>query len=77
MTRDAAVVIGFVLVALWLVALTASQLRARRRAGEPVYRRQPDGRIRFEWKVGTTYPAARAQVSRSGHRQSKSGCGPP
>ncbi|MGH3587719.1 MAG: hypothetical protein ACRDQ0_15500 [Pseudonocardia sp.] len=70
MTLDAAaVVIGFALVVLWLIALTMGQARTRARVGEPVYRRLPDGRIRFEWQVGTTYPAAR--------RASKTGCGPP
>ncbi|WP_219416608.1 hypothetical protein [Pseudonocardia nigra] len=65
MTIEAvAVLIGFGLVGLWLVALTASQLRARRQAGEPVYRRLPDGRIRFEWSVGTGYHSARRAADR-------------
>jgi hypothetical protein len=60
MTLDpVAVLVGFGLVGLWLAALTAGQVRARRREGDPVFRRMPDGRIRFEWSVGTAYHSAR------------------
>jgi uncharacterized membrane protein YdbT with pleckstrin-like domain len=31
--------------------LTAAQLRARRYRDEPVYRRLPNGRLRFEWTI--------------------------
>lgn len=35
--------------------LTASLLRWQQGRGEPVYRRLPDGRLRFEWPVGRAY----------------------
>jgi hypothetical protein len=57
--EDTPVLIGFALVGVWLTALTASQVLASRRMGEPVFRRLPGGRIRFEWQVGTAYHAAR------------------
>jgi len=34
-------------------------LRRTRRADEPVYRRLPDGRIRFAWSVHTALGTAR------------------
>jgi hypothetical protein len=65
MTLDpVAVLVGFGLVGLWLAALTAGQVRARRREGDPVFRRMPDGRIRFEWSVMTAYHAARRRHGR-------------
>jgi hypothetical protein len=42
----------------------AGQVRARRREGDPVFRRMPDGRIRFEWSVMTAYHAARRRHGR-------------
>lgn len=43
----------------WLGLLTAALLRWRREHGAPVYRRLPNGRLRFEWTVHTAYQAAR------------------
>lgn len=60
-------VLGVLVV--WLTLLTASFLRWQGDRGEPVYRRLPDGRLRFEWSVGTAYQAARharADALRSG-----------
>lgn len=43
----------------WLLVLTIVVARRRADPDEPVYRRLPDGRIRFEWSVGAAYHAAR------------------
>lgn len=50
-------VLGVLVV--WLALLTASLLRWRREHGEPVYRRLPDGRLRFEWSVANAYQSVR------------------
>ena len=50
-------VLGILVV--WLALLTASVLRWRRERGEPVYRRLPDGRLRFEWSVANAYQSVR------------------
>lgn len=55
-------VVGMVLlgvVVVWLALLTAGVLRWRRERGAPVYRRLPDGRLRFEWAVSNAYQSAR------------------
>lgn len=57
--------VGMVLlgvVVVWLALLTAGVLRWRRERGEPVYRRLPDGRLRFEWAVGVAYQSARRDL---------------
>ncbi len=46
-------------VLAWLTGLTVTLVRWRRRQGEPVYRRLPDGRVRFEWHVSRAYQKAR------------------
>lgn len=51
-------------LAVWLGLLTVVVLRRRRDDGEPVYRRLPDGRIRFEWSVAQQLRAAQREALR-------------
>lgn len=51
-------------LAVWLGLLTALVLRRRHNEGEPVYRRLPDGRIRFEWSVAQQLRAAQREALR-------------
>lgn len=62
---DAVVVLGTLLVAVvaWLAGLTVVLLRRTRTPDEPVFRRLPDGRIRFEWSVATAYGRTRRAVA--------------
>lgn len=53
------VIAVLVVLVVWLTVLSVGLLRWRRERGEPVFRRLPDGRVRFEWSVGTAYVAAR------------------
>lgn len=55
-------VVTAVIVA-WLVVLTALVVRRRQGPDEPVYRRLPDGRIRFTWHIAQGL--GRAQRTRS------------
>lgn len=52
-----AIILAAVLV--WLVLLSVILRRLAAHADEPVYRRLPDGRLRFEWSVAKRYHAAR------------------
>ena len=56
-------VVAVVLLAVWLGLLTAAMLWRRRERDEAVYRRLPNGRIRFEWSVAQAYESARREVS--------------
>ena len=53
------VLVVLTLLAAWLGLLTLLVLRWRRERGEPVYRRLPNGRVRFEWAVATTFESVR------------------
>lgn len=60
MTIDGSIlVIVLAVLGGWLVALTVVVARRRADPDEPVFRRMPDGRVRFEWSVGAAYHAAR------------------
>ncbi len=53
----------WVIVAVWLTLLTVGLLRRREEPGEPVYRRLPDGRLRFERSVHTACRSARHELA--------------
>jgi hypothetical protein len=59
-TIDGAV-LAIILAAVlaWLVLLSVIVRRIAAHTDEPVYRRLPDGRLRFEWSVAARYQAAR------------------
>ena len=52
-------VIVLAAVLAWLVLLSVLLRRLAAHRDEPVYRRLPDGRLRFEWSVHAAYHAAR------------------
>jgi hypothetical protein len=59
-----ATVCALTVLAVWLGLLTALVLRRQRTEGEPVYRRLPNGRIRFEWSVAQQLRAAQREALR-------------
>jgi hypothetical protein len=44
---------------VWVGVLTVQMRRWRRERGDPVFRRLPDGRLRFEWTVANAYRTVR------------------
>jgi hypothetical protein len=44
---------------VWVGVLTVQLRRWRRERGDPVFRRLPDGRLRFEWTVANAYRRVR------------------
>ena len=54
-----AVPVTLVGLLVWVGVLTVQLRRWRRERGDPVYRRLPDGRLRFEWTVANAYRRAR------------------
>lgn len=56
------------LLALWLGLLTALVVRRLRYHGEPVFRRLPDGRVRFTWAVAQGLARAQRTVEVGGRR---------
>ncbi|WP_028923412.1 hypothetical protein [Pseudonocardia acaciae] len=64
MTVDAfAAVFGLAAQSLWLSLVTVEVRRLRRDVGEPVFRRLPDGRIRYQWIVNVGFEKARSQAA--------------
>lgn len=64
MTVDAlAAVFAFAVQSLWLWLVTAEVRRLRRDTGEPVFRRLPDGRVRYQWIVNVGYQRAREEAT--------------
>jgi hypothetical protein len=72
-----ATVCALTVLAVWLALLTVLVLRRQRAEGEPVYRRMPDGRIRFEWSVAQQLRVAQREALRAteplpGHQRPRS-----
>lgn len=47
------------LILVWLSGLTVFLCRMNRRLGKPVWRRLPNGRIRFQWGIPQRFQSAR------------------
>ena len=43
------------LVLVWLILLTCAVCHLRTRAGEPIYQRLDNGRVRFTWAIAQTF----------------------